>query len=413
MIDEGSLFRPEAFAARADRLAGDITIAVPVSWQVIGYLVFGMVATGLLFLCLGTYSRVQVVPGEIVPNTGVLAITAGRDGVVVKLNVRDGDYVKANAELGVIRSEEFSTTGGSAGAQVEHAINEESGSISAQLAAIDAGAKAQQDQVAQQRIGLKGEINQLETQLLLQQGLIASAERDLNDVRGVAERGFISKRDLQAREDLVITRRQNSAQLEQALDSKRSSLLEADRSAAQLMAQARAQHANLAASRAHLSQEAATTSGARSYVLRAPVAGQVTAITIREGQPAAQQTPLMVIVPSGSTLRAELAIPSTAIGFVKEGQEVRVAIDAFPYQRFGTITGKVSAVARSVVRQQAANGQSVLVYPTTVALKRSTIDAYGRQEPLMPGMTLTARVVTERQTLLQWLSDPLLAVRRR
>lgn len=121
----------------------------------------------------------------------------------------------------------------------------------------------------------------------------------------------------------------------------------------------------------------------------------------------------MTIVPAGSKLRAELAIPSSAIGFIKQEQSVRLAVDAFPYQRFGTVAGKVQTVSTSAINAQGANGSVITVYPVTVALDAARIAAYGRSEPLVSGMTLTARIVTDKQSLLEWLFEPLFAVRRR
>ena len=121
----------------------------------------------------------------------------------------------------------------------------------------------------------------------------------------------------------------------------------------------------------------------------------------------------MTIVPAGAKLRAELAVPSAAIGFVKRGQQVRLAIDAFPYQRFGTVTGKVQTVSASAINAQGPNGTTIAVYPVTVAIEQASIAAYGRTEPLVPGMTLAARIVTEKQSLLQWLFEPFFAVWRR
>lgn len=121
----------------------------------------------------------------------------------------------------------------------------------------------------------------------------------------------------------------------------------------------------------------------------------------------------MLIVPTGAKLRAELAVPSAAIGFIKPDQEVRLAIDAFPYQRFGTVKGKVTTVATSAIAAHGPNGTSVPVYPVTVMLDTSSVLAYGRKEQLVSGMTLTARIVTERQSLLEWLFEPLFAVSRR
>ena len=162
-----------------------------------------------------------------------------------------------------------------------------------------------------------------------------------------------------------------------------------------------------------VTRQAANTAGSRAYVLRAPVAGRVTALTARIGQPATAQTPLMTIVPAGSVLRAELSVPSAAIGFVKPGQTVRLAIDAFPYQRFGTVNGRIQTVAASPVSMTAQNGSTVSVYPVIVTLDDSAVTAFGRREPLVSGMSLTARIVTEKQSLLQWLFEPLFAVRRR
>ena len=112
-------------------------------------------------------------------------------------------------------------------------------------------------------------------------------------------------------------------------------------------------------------------------------------------------------------LRAELAVPSAAIGFVKPGQRVRLSVDAFPYQRFGTVEGKVLTVATSSIGAAGPNGTTIPVYPVMVALDRAAVSAFGRDEPLVSGMTLSARIVTEKQSLLEWLFEPLFAVQRR
>lgn len=407
------LFRTEAIAHRADRLSGDVAIAVPVRWQAIGLLIGGALAAALLFLSFASYARVETVGGSIVPDTGVATILPSRSGVISALSVRDGQSVIAGAPLATVRAEEDGATGPTAAARIESAIARQDSSLTAQLDASAAAAAAQQGQLAAQRGGIAAEIGQLRAQVGLQQELVASASRDLDRARAIAERGFISGRDLQVREETLLARRQGLSQLQQSLSSRQSALIEAERSIAQIAAQTRAQGASLAAARAEVAQSAASASGARAYVLRAPVAGRVTALSARIGQPASAQQPLMAIVPDGSILRAELAVSSAAIGFVKPRQAVRLAIDAFPYQRFGTVSGRVLTVATSPVSQQGPNGTVVSVYPVVVALDATQVTAFGRVEPLVPGMTLTARIVTEDQSLLEWLFEPLYAVRRR
>lgn len=407
------LFRRRVYAAHRNRLSGDVAIAVPVSWQSLGFLVFGGVAACVIFLWLASYSRVETSTGSITPDAGISAIVPTRTGIIVSLAVHDGQMVPAGAELATIRAEEDGTAAQSPAALVQAAIARQDASLVAQSDASLASAQAQASQLAAQRAGLVAEIAQLHVQIGTQRALITSAQKDLDRARIVADRGFISGRDMQAREETLLSRQQGLAQLEQALAAKRAGLAENERSTDQISAQARAQTASLAATRAQVAQQAASTAGARSYVLRAPIAGRVTALTARIGQPASPQSQLMAIVPTGAKLRAELAIPSAAIGFVKPGQEVRLAIDAFPYQRFGTVTGTVQTVAASAINAQGPNGTTVAVYPVTVALKQSAIHAYGRTEPLVSGMSLTARIVTEKQSLLEWLFEPLFAVRNR
>ena len=208
----------------------------------------------------------------------------------------------------------------------------------------------------------------------------------------------------------MLSRQQQLAQLRQSLTARRATLAEVSSSSETIAAQAQSQAASIAASRAQVAQQAAGNEGARSYALTAPVTGIITALTVRTGQMANGQGQIMAIVPEGAILRAELNVPSQAIGFVKEGQEVRLAIDAFPYQRFGTVNGKVLTVATSGFSQQAASGAVISVYPVVVELDGTTVTAFGREEQLVPGMTLAARIITEKQTLIEWLFEPLFAV---
>lgn len=390
-----------------------MAISVPVAWQVIGYFLFASVVGAFIFLSLASYARVETVTGLIVPDRGIVTIVAPRNGIVMSIAVRDGHDIRAGTELAAIRAEEDGADAVSVAGQMEAAVGHQDSSLAAQMAAARQAADAQLRQLAAQRFGLSQEIAQLQSQISLQRNLIVSAQKDHERTRTIAEHGFISQRDLQAREETLLVRQQGMSQLVQSLASKRASLSEVERSAAQVEAQAQSQRASLAASRAEVARQAASIAGSRAYTLRAPVAGRVTALTARVGQLASASAPLMTIVPSNSVLDAQLAVPSAAIGFVKPGQEVRLAIDAFPYQRFGTLKGKVQRVASSAVNMQTPGGATIPVYPVTVALERAGVLAYGKREALVPGMTLTARIVTEKQSFLQWLFEPLFAVQRR
>jgi membrane fusion protein len=386
---------------------------MPFSWQAISYLIFAGLVAALLFFSIATYSRVETASGVIAPDAGIAPIVPTRSGVIVELAAQDGEAVSIGASLATIRAEEDGVAAQAPGALVEEAIARQDANLAIQANASAAAAQAQASQLEAQQAGLIAEIKQLRLQREAQRSLISTAEADLERAKSIAKRGFISGRDLQIREETLLSREQGLAQLEQALAAKRAALADSEHAATQVKAQARAQLASLEATRAQVAQQAASTAASRSYVLRAPVAGRVTALTARLGQPVSPQSQLMAIVPSGARLTAELAVPSAAIGFVKPGQDVRLALDAFPYQRFGTVKGRVRTVPASTVNAPAPDGATIPVYPVIVDIEAPQISAYGRDEPLVAGMSLTARIITEKQSLLEWLFEPLFAVRRR
>jgi len=167
---------------------------------------------------------------------------------------------------------------------------------------------------------------------------------------------------------------------------------------------------------ADLEGRLAEIAGRHAYQLRAPVAGHVSALQARVGLAADTAVPLMAIVPTGSVLQAELLVPSRAIGFVEPGQTVRLAYEAFPFQRFGLHGGHVTTVSRNLLRPAelvapiAINEPS---YRVVVALDRQTLSAFGRDFPLGPDMTLKADIVFDRRSLLEWVFEPMFSLRGR
>ena len=214
------LFRQETLNGNRDRLSGDVAVAVPISWQVITFLILGALVTALLFLSLATYSRVESVDGLIRPDVGIAQAVATRAGVVADLTVEDGQVVSQWTPLVTIRAEEDGAKAQTPGALVEAAISRQDASLALQSSASLAAAEAQIAQLAAQQAGLTAEIDQLRLQKEAQASLITTAEGDLKRATEIASRGFISKRDLQVREETLLSRQQGMAQLDQALAAK-------------------------------------------------------------------------------------------------------------------------------------------------------------------------------------------------
>jgi membrane fusion protein len=120
----------------------------------------------------------------------------------------------------------------------------------------------------------------------------------------------------------------------------------------------------------------------------------------------------MSLLPKGSRLQAQLLVPSAAVGFIEPGDSVLLRYQAYPYQKFGHHRGKVIRVSRSAIAPAGGDGQSAEpYYRVLVALDEQSITAYGKQEPLRPGMRLDADILGERRKLYEWVLEPLYSLR--
>jgi membrane fusion protein len=407
------LFRKEVMEHRADKLHGDVNLAMPVRWQAIGYLLLAILFVTLLFLFSSSYARVETVPGLIVPDKGIAIAVPTRPGIVSQLLVKEGQAVEQGEAIARISSGETLASGQSASGQVAASLQVQDAQLLDQSSALASASLAEQSRLSVQMTGLAQELRNVAEQIVVQQSLVISAQKELDSAQEVAARGFISRRDMLFREEQLATRKQQLSGLEQTRASKTAQLEDSRRAIGQTAAQAKAQSANLKATREQLARQQVDVSVAGGYVLTAPTSGMATAITVKAGQAVGPTTPLLSIIPKGSKLRAELPIPATMIGFVRKGQEVKLSIDAFPYQQFGTIKARIVSIPGAPVSSSDAKGNAVPVYIAIAEIDVPYIMAFGQKQPLLSGMTLSARITTRKQSLFEWLFEPLYAVQRR
>ncbi|MDW2981399.1 MAG: hypothetical protein WBG81_02285 [Rhodanobacter sp.] len=91
---------------------------------------------------------------------------------------------------------------------------------------------------------------------------------------------------------------------------------------------------------------------------------------------------------------------------------------AFAYQKFGQQYGRVADISRSAltpVEVEALVGQQPHepVYRVKVTLDSQQVLAYGRPEPVRPGMALDADILMERRRLVEWVFEPLYGMAHR
>jgi HlyD family secretion protein len=139
--------------------------------------------------------------------------------------------------------------------------------------------------------------------------------------------------------------------------------------------------------------------------LRAP--GPGTVVSIAEGGPGsnlAEGTPVVVLVPSDVPLVAEVTIRSADAGSVAIDDPVDVKIDAFPWRRHGSLSGRLLDVSSASFTPE---GGGEARHTARIALSGDLQDLASGAS-LLPGMTLTADIKTGSRSLLSYFLDPLL-----
>ncbi len=112
---------------------------------------------------------------------------------------------------------------------------------------------------------------------------------------------------------------------------------------------------------------------------------------------------LLVIVPEGTRLVVEANVLNRDAGFVREGQEVRVKLEAFPFTRYGIVSGRLAFLSHDAIEDEELG----LVFPARVELSQQTITVNGRATPLTAGMAVTAEIKTGRRRIIEFLLSPI------
>jgi hemolysin D len=145
-------------------------------------------------------------------------------------------------------------------------------------------------------------------------------------------------------------------------------------------------------------------------VLTAPADAMVQDIApLSQGSVAQAAEKIFTLVPLGTALDAEVQIDSIDVGHVKTGDVAHVKLDAFPFQKHGTLEAKVRTLSEDAFKRDTPNpdtGTSAY-YISRLDLGKDTLKNMDPHARLLPGMTLTAEIVVGKRTVLSYLLWPL------
>ena len=252
-------------------------------------------------------------------------------------------------------------------------------------------------------------------QLLLKEKLALFNDKQLQ-YQKLVKQGYLSELDYQQQQERHIDVRQEVEALQRTLLNQQDQLAQLEYEEKMIAPEYLAKERTIKQQQSELARRLSETENNYSYIVKASHSGIVTSIQVVNGETLNTRRPILTILPHGAQLVAELLLPSRSAGFISAGDVTRMRFDAFPYQRFGFLTGKIERIDKTLITQSDVDFPVPIkepVYRLQAKLDRQFIKAYGQEFDLKSGMLFNADIILDKRSLFEWILSPIYSLHGR
>ncbi len=142
--------------------------------------------------------------------------------------------------------------------------------------------------------------------------------------------------------------------------------------------------------------------------LRSPVHGTVKNIILKEGSVARPAEVIMEILPTEGSLEVVARFTPADRGFLYVGQQGMVKFDTYDFSIYGGLEAVVDRIGDDTIQDH--RGESW--YEVRLTTKRRALQYQGQEWPILPGMTASIDLLTDKRTVLDTILGPLRKARQ-
>ena len=125
------------------------------------------------------------------------------------------------------------------------------------------------------------------------------------------------------------------------------------------------------------------------------------------GSVAQAAEPLVTMVPAEAALEAEVQIEPQDIGLLRIGDEAHIKLEAFPFQRHGTLPAQLRTISEDTLARKDSDKTGSSYYLARLDIESSQLRAVPTDNRLLPGLTLSAEIVVGHRSVLSYFLYPL------
>ena len=404
-----------------------------------------LILLGCLFLwaIFGRLDIIAVAEGKLVPQSYVKIVQPSEAGIIKEILVGEGTTVKAGQTL--MRMDALITDADANTIQAEFArkrltlqrIDAElsGGDLCAEPGAPAPVAKEVEAQFKANRAAMDAALAEEQSRLLKAKHDLAAAEQVRIKLENtlphyvdtekmfdkLAVQGAVAQISASDKRRERIEKEQELKTQEYVVNSARAGVLQSEKTIAQTESDYRRQlyteRNEVANALDRLTQEIAKQTHRKELLdLKASQDGVVKDLATHTiGTVVQPGTVLLTLVPMNETLRAEVWVSNEDIGFVRQGQPVKLKFAAFPFQKYGMVEGVVEYISADAADPSANNsappsdgtGRPMpYVYKALVTLKSMSLETGGERCQLTTGMRTNAEILLGVRTVAEYLLSP-------
>lgn len=407
-----SLFRKQVVNNQYDKTWGQVNLSQPISYRILSLVFITLVAIVVIFLFSAQYHRKERVTGIILPEKGIIDLFSPGRLLIKEKYVQQGTSVSKGQPLFLLSAPVHLHNGES---ETQLAIDE----LSKQISLLNKQYKriTQNEKQSLAHLSKTAEAQRLQANILQQELEAIQARANINQTRidkhkAILQSGLVSENLFNQLKEQQHSLQQESHNTTRLIKNAEQQLQQTLFEIESLPMDTKQELDRIALTISEREQALTKLKASDQVLITAPISGTIATLDVYDNQWLRPQQLMLTILPETASLYAELYVPTRAFGFVAEGQQTKVKLDAFPFQKFGFMAGTVinksshtnSPVAGSAPLQD-------LNYKVKVKLDKQTITAYGQEVRLHSGMKLVADIMIDTRSLMEWLLAPLYSLK--
>lgn len=414
-----NLFRKEVLDAKQAKWTGNIILSRPLSFTFLTICALCIALVIIAFAIWGSYTKRSTVQGQLIPQLGLIQVYTTQSGTVIKKNVYEGQTVKKGDILFIISIENYGEHGSISAALTKQTQLKEQ-SIRNEITRIHFIHQDEKRTINNQISMLNGTLVKIENLIANQQERVNLAKKNQQRYGNILHENAISHEEFEAKKIDYLDQLAQYESLQREKVSLEKQLTEQQISLSGLENRQNNEVEQLERLLSTNTQELIEMQSRQHIAIQANSSGIIGTINAEIGQFVDLSKPLLTVLPQDTPLIAQLYVPSRAIGFVKEGDQVLLRYQAYPYQKFGHAKAKVLSVAKTAIASQDLKTIGIIspqeqlnnepVYLVRAKLDKQMVKAYGKDMPLQVGMTLEGDIMHENRKLYEWVLEPLFSI---